>query len=332
MYFDILLNQERSEIVSIINPFGNGKLKSSEENIPSVKLAVIGTSAAGKTYLLNAIHRLIFGGITLKNGLRIGVLNAQDTTVKFNEIETNVLLMQQTPLPSTAMKYDFDFRLFRQVKPVIHIVYHDNVGQILTDDDTKRNVSRNEFLKTLSQATVLWLLLPMQVDKDGKYLGISNKDILLAEGYLQDALQDRTSPLSFAILLTKADILEDLEQEKVKQELHTLHATLKARFEWLIGCDFISTAALFPISTFGFGNAQLIANSDSTNTTVAYTLRGNDLKPYNVDKLLLWSLSCACYQTPPTPSTPQIDDVVKREILTNLQQLEGLIFSLKGGQ
>lgn len=312
--------------MSILNVFG-GK-DSSQENIPVVKLTVIGTSAAGKTYLLNAIHRLIFGGITLKNGLRIGVLDAQDTTMRFNEIETNVRVMQKALLPSTDMKYDFGFRLFRQVKPVIHIVYHDDVGQILTDDDEKRKSSRGEFLKTLSQATVLWLLLPIQVDKDGKYLGISNKDILLAEGYLQDALQNRTSPLAFAILLTKADILEDLEQEKAKQELRELHTKLKNRFEWLIGCDFISTSALFPVSTFGFDNAQLITDPNGTNEKGSYTLRGTDLKPYNVDKLLLWSLSCACYQTP----TPQIDDVVKREILTNLQQLDGLVFPLKGGQ
>jgi len=262
----------------------------------------------------------------------MGALDAQDTTVKFNEIETNVKLMQKMPLPSTAMKYDFDFRLWYRIKPAIHIVYHDSVGQILTDIDPKRNPSRSEFLKVISQATVVWLLLPMQVDKNGKYLGISHKDILLAEGYLQDALQNRTdrSPLAFAILLTKADVLNNLEQEITKQELHTLHSKLKDRFEWLTSNDFISTAALFPVSTLGFDNAQLVTNDN--DETVAYTLRGNDLKPYNVDKLLLWSLSSACYQSVTASSALQVDDVVKRELLNNLQQLEGLIFTLKGGQ
>ncbi len=318
--------------MGILDIFGGGGGTSPPKDMPVVKLAVIGTSSAGKTYLLNAIHRLIFGGITLKNGLRIGALNAEDTTVKFNEIEGNVRLMQKMPLPSTAIKYDFDFRLWHQVKPVLHIVYHDNVGQILTDGDPKRNPSRNDFLKIISQANVVWLLLPMQVDREGKYLGIAQKDILLAEGYLQDALQNRTnrSPLAFAILLTKADVLVDLEQESTKQELHSLHATLKARFEWLIGCDFISASALFPISTLGFGNAQLFANSDTSDEVGAYTLLGNDLKPYNVDKLLLWSLSCACYQNI-SSSTTKVDDIVTREILNNLQQLDGLVYVLKGG-
>jgi hypothetical protein len=318
--------------MGILDIFGGGGGTSPPKDMPVVKLAVIGTSSAGKTYLLNAILRLIFKGLPLKNGLRIGALNAGDTTVKFNEIEGNIRLMQKMPLPSTAIKYDFDFRLFHQIKPALHVVYHDNVGQILTDGDPKRNPSRNDFLKIISQANVVWLLLPMQVDKEGKYLGIAQKDILLAEGYLQDALQNRSnrSPLAFAILLTKADVLEDLEQESTKQELHSLHATLKARFEWLIGCDFISASALFPISTLGFGNAQLLANSDTSDEVGAYTLLGNDLKPYNVDKLLLWSLSCACYQNISSSMT-KVDDIVSREILNNLQQLDGLIYFLKGG-
>lgn len=313
------------------NIFGS-KDKIAQGDLPIVRLAVIGTGSAGKTYLLNAIHRLIFGGITLKSGLRIGALTAEDTTVKFNEIEANIKLMQKMPLPATAIKYDFDFRLWRQVKPVLHIVYHDNVGQILTDSDPKRNPSRKDFLKIIAQANVIWLLLPMQVDKEGNYLGIAQKDILLAEGYLQDALQKRNnqSPLAFAILLTKADVLEDLEQDSSKQELHSLHETLKARFEWLIGCDFISAAALFPISTLGFGNAQLVANSDSSDEASTYTLRGNDLKPYNVSKLLLWSLSCVCYQNV-TESISKVDDIVTREILNNFQQLEGLVYTFKGG-
>jgi len=318
--------------MGILNIFGSGDRITAPKDLPVVKLAVIGTSSAGKTYLLNAIHRLIFGGIPLKNGLRIGALSAEDTTVKFNEIEGNIRLMQKMPLPSTAVKYDFDFMLWHQVKPALHVVYHDNVGQILTDDDPKRNPSRNDFLKIISHANVVWLLLPMQVDKGGKYLGINHKDILLASGYLTDALQNRTSrsPLAFAIVLTKADVLEDLEREETKQELQSLHATLKASFDWLIGCDFISAAALFPISTLGFGNTQLFSNSDSSDEVGTYTLLSNDLKPYNVGKLLLWSLSCACFQNV-SSSTTKVDDILTREILNNLQQLEGLVYVLKGG-
>lgn len=300
-------------------------------NLPVAKLAVIGTSTAGKTYLLNAIHRLVFGGITLGK-VRLGALSAEDTTIKFNQIEENIKLMQKSLLLGTAMKYDFDFRLLHQVTPVLHIVYHDSVGQILTDPDPKKNSSRNEFLKTLSQANVVWLLLPMQVDKQGNYLGISQKDILLAEGYLQDALQNRTSrsPLAFAILLTKVDVLEDLEQEKNKQELHKLYTDLKTRFEWLIGCNFISASALFPISALGFGNTQLLVSSENDRETANYTLLGNDLKPYNVSKLLLWSLSCVCYQNSSSPES-KVDSVITKEILTHLQQLDGLVYALKGG-
>jgi len=315
----------------MLDIFGRTGGKSSQESIPIVKLAVIGTGNSGKTYLLNAIHRLIFGGITLKNGLSIGAQSAQDTTVKFREIETNIKLMQKDSLPRTTMKYDFDFCLWHRVKQVVHIVYHDSVGQILTDPDPKRNASRGEFLKVISQATVVWLLLPMQVDKNGEYIGINHKDVELAKGYLRDALQNRASPLAFAILLTKADVLNNLEQEPSKQELHKLHVWLKNEFGFLTSNDFISVAALFPISTLGFDNAQLVTNDK--DETVDYILRGNDLKPYNVDKLLLWSLTSACYQSSPADSATQVDDVVKRELLNNLHQLEGLNLALKeGGQ
>ena len=303
-----------------------------QENIPTVKLAVLGTSTAGKTYLLNAIHRLINGKLLLRDGLRIGALNAQDAAVKIKDIKDNILWMQRAPLPSSETKYNFSFNLFKNMDPAIHVVYHDNVGQILTEVNQKMNSLRPDFLKSISEATIVWFLLPMQTDKEGRYTGVSDEDVLIVESYLQEALQNRKSPLAFAILLTKADVLEDLEQEQSKQELYRLHTELKSRFQWFLEGDFISAAALFPISTLGFGNAQLV--TDVNNTEKAeYILRSNDLKPYNVDKLLLWSLSCACYQAPTVAanSTPQIDEAVKRGIKNTLSQTDGLIFTLKDG-
>ena len=313
--------------MALLNMFGSKPPQ--QGDTPVVKVAVIGISTAGKTYLLNAIHRLIFGGITFGK-IRLGALSAEDTTVKFNQIQENINLMQKVPLPGTAIKYDFDFRMLYQVTPVLRIVYHDSVGQILTDSDPKRNPSRNEFLKTLSQANIVWLLLPMQVDKEGRYLGISQKDIWLATGYLQDALQNRTNPLAFAILLTKADVLEDPEQEKSRKALHSLHTELKEAFEWLIGCDFVSDSVLFPISALGFGNTKFVASEENDHETGTYLLSGTDLKPYNVKKLLLWSLYCGVHYQNLSSSGPKVDDVVRREISSHLQQLDGLFYPLKG--
>jgi hypothetical protein len=188
-------------------------------------------------------------------------------------------------------------------------------------------------LKTLSRANVIWLLLPLQVDKDGKYLGVSKKDKVLADGYLQDAFERRSSssPVAFGILLTKADVLDDLESEKAKQELRKLHGELKSHFDWLISCDFISAAALFPVSTLGFGNANIFEDKNSTtpdsnDQLASYVLRGNDLKPYNVDKLLMWSLACATQQPPIQDS---IDATTEQNILNNYLRLDGLVYSLK---
>lgn len=299
--------------------------KNDETTIAEVKLSVIGTGAAGKTYLLNAIHSLIMKGMGgLKNGLRIGSLGAYETTKGSIKIEENIEAMKSSCLISTDEKYDFEFQLFYQVKPIVKITYHDNVGQILTHNNESINNMRETFIEDIKRSEIVWILLPAQVDQNGQYLGsISGKDIALAEGYLQEALQDRPAnfPLVLAILLTKADVLG--LDDNGQKEFDKIKDVLSDRFDWLISCNFLSSAAFFPISAMGFDNTRL-AGLEERGSPV-YLLSGNDLKPYNINKLLLWSLASAAYQN----KSLKLDDNIKKNLANSLQNMDGLIYSLK---
>lgn len=303
----------------------SSKNKKEDINTSEVKLSVIGTGAAGKTYLLNAIHNLIMKGMGgLKNGLRIGSLGAYETTLGSIKIEDNIEAMKSSALISTDEKYDFEFQLFHKVKPIVKITYHDNVGQILTHNTESINSMRSKFIDDIKKSEIVWILLPAQVDQNGQYLGsISGKDIALAEGYLQEALQDRPSnfPLVLAILLTKADVL-GLDGNG-QNEFVKIKDGLADRFDWLISCDFLSSAAFFPISAMGFDNTRL-AGMEERGCPI-YLLSGDDLKPYNINKLLLWSLASVAYQN----KLLKLDETVKKNLASSLQNMEGLVYPLK---
>ena len=306
------------------------KLRKEEIVTPEVKLTVIGTGASGKTYLLNAIHNLIMKDMGIRHGLKISALNAEEMTKLSIDIENNIESMKTSPLLSTFIRYDFTFQLYHQTKPIIKIIYRDDVGQILTNNSDDVNKMRSNFINDIKKAEVVWVLLPAQADKDGQYLGcVSDKDIALAEAYLQDALQNRPTnhPLVLAILLTKADILKsDLDDDNSKNEFEKISTILSDRFDWLVSCDFISSAAFFPVSAMGLNNTRLSGEMDRGAPT--YFLNGNDLEPYNITKLLLWSLAAAGYHN----KNLKIDESLKRSLTNSLNDIEGIIYPIKSNE
>lgn len=292
-----------------------------------MKLGIIGTSTAGKTYLVTAINRLVLGGkLRLTDSLEITVVDGIDTTKRLQETKDVIDIMQQQALGSSVVGKDFDFRLVHGgIDDVVAITYHDHVGQALTDADSSKDQSRSELISNVSKSDVIWFLLPLQVDNVGKYAGVKMDDLVLAQAYLRDCLRERVnsgiaSPLAFAIVVTKADILGTAEFFKEKQEIIDLCDDLKSRFEGLIGSQHISVAAFFPVSVLGFDNAEFVSENNETT----FLLASNDLQPYNVDRLLLWSLLAAAYQ-----KEGQVDDKVRRSILKNLTGLSGFMYSFK---
>jgi len=304
------------------------------DNTSAINLGIIGTSTAGKTYLVNAINYLTLNGkLNLKNNLWISVESGFDVARRTDDLDKFIEYIKRRAFPFTVEPEDFTFSLLDTDNSVCDIVYHDSVGQILTDADPKKNPSRKEFIKTISQGAIVWLLIPMQVDKDGEYCGIKMKDAMLAKAYLLDVLRDRPKnlpPIAVAIVLTKADVLNDLESDKnSKNKLNETIKDIKEQFNPLINSNNISVVALFPISAIGFDNAKFTPSNEAEHLPSTFTLAGHTIKPYNVDKLLLWSLAYFMYQS--THNDTPIDGNIKQGILQSLQELNGLMYPLKGG-
>lgn len=300
--------------------------KSKPKKLPEVKLGIIGTSTAGKTYLVTAINSLVLGGkLVLTDGLEIAVINGIDTTTRLEDVKDTVNLMKQQALSSTVANKEFHFRLIYGIDDVVAITYHDHVGQVLEESDSDKDQLRANFVRNIAESNVVWFLLPLQVDSTGRYIGVLMDDIVLAKAYFRDGLRQRvnsgiTSPLVFAIALTKVDVLGTTGLLQEKQELVDIYRDLKAHFQGIVGSEHISVAAIFPISVLGFENTEFVNEHDKSE----FLLAGKDLQPYNVDRLLLWSLLSVTYQ-----ENSQVDEKVRRSILKNLSGLSGFMYSFK---
>jgi hypothetical protein len=315
-------------IIDIIKP---PKPATSSDDIPTVKLGIIGTSTAGKSYLVTAINYLVLNSdIKLNNNLSLDVADGVSTARRLDELRASIEIMRTQALPGNDARKNFTFRLVHGIKPICTIAYDDNVGQVLTNvTDPRNNPLRNEFIKAIKTSDVIWLFVPMQVDQSGECSGIKRDDLILTKAYLVDALQSRSdnSPLALAIVLTKIDVLGDIESDSSKKKLTSIAQSIKEFFTATISSPMISVAALFPISALGFDNTKFIYSETDLRNPTTFTLSGNTIRPYNVDKLLVWSLSCFMYQN----TNVQIDGSIKQAILQNIQEKDGLIYVLKAG-
>jgi len=296
--------------------------------VPEVGLGIAGTSNSGKTYLLQALQKRILE-MTLSSGLEVGAVSGRDTTVLYKDVEHAEQAMPKGPLPSTIEAAAFRYALFDGAQRVLDFIYHEAIGQLLTHINGAHEHERNreQFVNTLVQANVVWVLLPMQCAPTGEPLGLHARDMHLTKGYLREALSRRPAnrPVSIALLLTKADLLGDTPQSALQRMQVVANQVAETFSPLLANSRNVAVAAVFPISALGFGNVQRL----DTDAEPQWGLReGAEMEPFNVDKLLLWALVCGVTQQQQPQDAQRYRDVVRR-LTTDLGRLPGVVWSLK---
>jgi hypothetical protein len=126
---------------------------------------------------------------------------------------------------------------------------------------------------------------------------------------LELALRERTNtrPCSVAIVATMVDaVYDDFQQARSFLTAERLRADLRDLFEVVETSEAVRYAAVFPVTTFGFGHAtrpapsELLVSGNGPPTSdpaqVAWRLRaGLPPKPFNILPLLVWTIVHGLY-------------------------------------
>lgn len=192
--------------------------------------------------------------------------------------------------------------------------------------DHERN--RERFVSTIANAHVVWVLIPVQASETGEPRGIHLKDLTLTKGYLREAIRKRKPgvPVSIAFLITKADILGETSQSALESMQSASECVAQSFGPLLDHSKEVLLSAIFPVSSLGFGNAYLRADTSEPQWSLQ---SGMDFKPWNVDKLLLWSLTCGLtHQDRMQPNNGHFQSLAKR-LSTDAESLPGWVRPLK---
>lgn len=266
------------------------------ESAPTeIRLAVIGKGASGKTVMRAAVQKI---GLRrrLGEGFEFGPLNRLDTKATIRSISDAEKKAYESIIQRTTKAEDFRYALFRAENEFFTFLYSDAIGQLLSDTDEQGGPNQDahyEFMKVLSTADVIWACLPLNVSGDGATF--DEDDCSTIKSYLRDILKKRVegSAFALAVTLTKADRAASIQgnHESARPVLDVLMKKARHEFEDLIRYSpKVSNGAVFPVSAFGFGNAQKLEGiSDAT-------IVNKEMEPWNVDTLLFWSLDCGLLQ------------------------------------
>jgi hypothetical protein len=176
--------------------------------------------------------------------------------------------------------------------PLMRFFYHDAIGQLLETSRAElgkeREADHRTFITNIKDADVLWAVVSVNQHLDGT-VWLDQDEAEIVKSYVVEVLEKRSdsSPLSLAIVLSKSDLAGPENDDETKAKKVELMETVADEFRDLAEHSRrIHAAAVFPTSAFGWDNAEAIEG----HLGYSRTTKGR-MEPYNVDKLLLWSLS-----------------------------------------
>jgi GTPase SAR1 family protein len=266
----------------------NGAQQHEDAPPPVVRLGVVGQEAAGKTCMLNGLRHVmrdtkLVSGLEFSRGSPEEVL--EDLRIR-NLIDTTT---GKNALASTRATESFIYYIRQGYTRVLKLIYHDHIGQMIMMTKAElgdREGERKTFLNNVKDAHVLWAVVSLHRSPDGK-IWLDRDEADVVKSYVTEALERRSDaePLTLAVVVTKADLIlgADGDEKKIKQELMR---TVDEQFRNLAEYSRrVNAAAVFPTSAFGWDNSEEIADKPGFSRTT----KGR-MEPYNLDKLLLWSL------------------------------------------
>jgi hypothetical protein len=325
--------------------------KQQKQQRPLIRLGVIGQSNSGKTVLNLAAHYSLRNFVTASN-LQFEPEDPQKYLELDRKLITAIETMRRVRLPSTfAMDY-FDYGLYAGDAIQAALRLPEVIGQALSDPNYKKE-GYDDYLGHLGQADILWVVLSIQSISGMTFdeqLGRSVK-------FLRQALadhQEQSRPV--AVVLTQID--GDFSSEKAAREKMTetsLRESLKPLITLLSTSNHVHEAALFPVSSFGFGNvfsstggqisrdtSQSQDNASDADPAVQNIPPNNIesgnwqlkpdaiIEPFNIQPLIIWS----CLKSLQNKSFPNNSNIKEQglcnQLLSDLHAMNGWFIPLKG--
>lgn len=262
-----------------------------------LRLGIIGCGDSGKTCLLNAIRRTVMDvhpGKQLHMGMARAASARMDLLSAVKGRYAEEALWRQGGLGITPTPNDLEYAIFEGAKPVVTFVHHDAVGQLLNfwrlgDEDLNSHV---EFISRTSTADILWAVIAVQKEYEQKECYIDRDELHLVMGYTKEAIHhmSESRKVSVGIILTMADRAGTLGPAHMRATLDGLAAEVARRFTPFFENESkVWSSCVLPVSAFGLDKAEELETS-SKEAARETILNSQTLEPWNVDKLLLWSL------------------------------------------
>lgn len=258
-----------------------------------VRIGVIGKGASGKTVMHLAIQKLVLS-TRLEDGFELDTPDEEGLKELIRSVNKAEQKVSTSLLPRSTTAGDFCYCVYRAEHTYLKFIYHDAIGQLLSVvNDGQPNKDENYAFKSrLFEADVIWAYLP--IADSGERARFIEYDAAVVKSYLRSVLKERhpDSRLSVAVVLTKADRTANMQgsMEGAATRLENLMEHARDVFSSIILSDKIASAAVFPVSAFGWNNAQELEGVNDS------AIVNEKLEPWNVDALLFWSLSCAVQQ------------------------------------
>ena len=324
-----------------------------------LRISLVGRGGSGKTVISNAIYKTI-GQIQSRMGLQLDVESERDMAETIKQYRDTTSTLAHQGNPPTLDHTVRSFMLYKGATPCALSKFYDYVGQVFTQPDgsMQREEQFKELIKCLAQSDTLLAVIPSPpIGSNETDFERFNHDVNLLRVFIRGAINSphRRRPLSVGLVMNKLDIAFGSEEEAraalTEQTLrdNRLFGSLISMLEHT---DEVTHAGIFPVSSFGFNNAEEIVEAVEPvmeddgefeeiidDAAVSYEqsepiwkLKADrTLEPVNVAPLVLWSVMTSLLQQEVSHKDDGslIVDLCRR-LSQDFQDLNGWYIPLKG--
>lgn len=270
-----------------------------------IKLGIIGQGGTGKTELIRALQMMLIRNLINPGpSLEFAPVDHQSAKAMAANFEKHEAEVGIKSPPRTADAMDFEYALKQGGKTVGTFVYHDAIGQLLDipELDEIRQNQENAFIEKLALSNVLWALIPIRV-RHG-VVDVDDSKIHIIKNYILEAIRVRQrkripSKISLAVVITRSELIGSDTKSETIEVIKDACTRISKHFTAFVGDNVVIwSSVLFPVSAFGFDNfIEEKLNGVQGDGNQGYYLACGTYRPWNLSKLLLWSL-CASVEQP----------------------------------
>lgn len=237
------------------------------DEIPQIKVVPIARGHGGKTAAMMSVPCML--GEQLPSGLSLGAKNPLAMAKAVQEHKQANARLQHEGYRQTLESRTVEFPLKSSGEIQCELQLRDIVGQILshtTEDSAEPQLHRyHEYVRQAALSDVLWVIQsPPHVDTR-ENLARFRDDLLITQSYLEEALRQRENPQQCTVVFvigkvdslfeTPQQAIQQLDPERMLLMFEPLTAVVQAS-------RVVASSAIFPLSSFGFGNAMLDPRSE----------------------------------------------------------------------